>query len=231
LAGVGGSWASGQISENINGDQLQTNTYQAFAYGALVEGANIVSAQVGGNDNNGKATRALGLNGLVAEGRGNGVGYDLSAQVEHQFDFGVWTLAPLARLSADSVRRNSLSETGASSVGLDVDGATATSVRSLLGVAASALWTSGETRFTFTGKLGWGHEFADDSIATAQAFEGAPGTLFTTHTATFGRDGAVVSLSPAINLKGGFSLFLKYEGDLRSNQTSQSGSVGMSYHW
>jgi uncharacterized protein with beta-barrel porin domain len=47
----------------------------------------------------------------------------------------------------------------------------------------------------------------------------------------FHRDGAVVSLSPAINLKGGFSLFLKYEGDLRSNQTSQSGSVGMSYHW
>jgi autotransporter-associated beta strand protein len=231
MAGIGGSWASGQISENINGDQLQTNTYQLFAYGALVEGANVLSAQVGGNDNSGKATRAVGLNGLVAEGQGDGFGYDLSAQVEHRFDVGAWTLAPLARLSADSVHRGALSETGASSVGLDVDGATATSVRSLLGVGASTAWTSGETRFTFTGKLGWGHEFADDSFATVQAFEGAPATAFSTRTATFGRDGAVVSLSPAINLKDGFSLFLKYEGDLRSNQSSQSGSVGMSYRW
>jgi uncharacterized protein with beta-barrel porin domain len=55
--------------------------------------------------------------------------------------------------------------------------------------------------------------------------------LFATRTASPGRDGAVVGLTQTIAFSSGAQIAFKYQGDLRSNQTTQSASVGLSFHW
>jgi uncharacterized protein with beta-barrel porin domain len=230
LAGFGAAGGDGQLREKVNSDKLKTSSVEGFVYGAWLNSGNVYSAQGGFNHNDDTATRNLQLNGRVAQGKGDGYGYDVSAQVERPIPAGAWTLAPSLALSADSVQRKALAETGGSVVGLDVAQATASSVRSLLGASASAVWGSG-TRFAFTGKLDWGHEFSDVEFSTVQAFEGAPGTLFATRTASPGRDGAVVGLTQTIAFSSGAQIAFKYQGDLRSNQTTQSASVGLSFHW
>jgi uncharacterized protein with beta-barrel porin domain len=80
-------------------------------------------------------------------------------------------------------------------------------------------------------RLGWGHEFANDSHPVTASFAGAPFAVFTVFGAVPRRDDAIVGFSASSAIARATQLYLRYDGDISSTNSTHAASVGVRFSW
>jgi outer membrane autotransporter protein len=76
-------------------------------------------------------------------------------------------------------------------------------------------------------RVGWAHEFLDQSQALTAQLVGAPISPFTVAGVGFGRESAVVGVGIAHEFAPGASFFVDYAGQFTGGFNQNSGSVGV----
>ena len=80
-------------------------------------------------------------------------------------------------------------------------------------------------------RLAWSHEFADVSRPASAAFACASAVPITVYGPSPKRDGILLGLGALTEIAAGTSLFLRYEGNITGQDTSQSLSAGLRLRW
>jgi len=80
-------------------------------------------------------------------------------------------------------------------------------------------------------RLGWSHEFADTARPVTASFIGAPASPFTTYGASPQRDSFVLGLAATTAIADATSAYLRYEGDVSSQNVSHALTAGVRLTW
>ena len=107
------------------------------------------------------------------------------------------------------------------------------SAESTLAVSAQHAFALNETvRMTAKGRLGWSHEFADNTARVSASFAGLSGSGFALNSAPIGRDAAVVGLGADINVASWpVAMFVGYGGAFSGSSNAQSFNAGVRFTW
>jgi outer membrane autotransporter protein len=215
-----------------------SNTLQFALYGTFSEAAFYLDALAGYGHSDNRMNRPIiipGLNQRTAQG------YTTANTFFGQLEAGYKILdapsfggfvTPFARLQASTSTQNGFTESGADSLNLTVAAQTTNSLRTVLGAqlgaAIDAPW---HEKLNVNMRLGWSHEFADQTRPVTAAFVGAPAIGFTTFGATAPRDGVVLGLGANTNIAERTSLYLRYDGDLAGANTNHVLNAGVRFIW
>ena len=132
--------------------------------------------------------------------------------------------APTASLSWSKVDIDGFTESGAGSFNLDVDDYDSSSAVTTLG-------------FRFGGKMGmvepelrlaWAHDFGDDDREVTVKYVGGP-TEFRIQAVEPDMDSALVGLGAKFLVSRNFTLYIDYDGEIRSDYDSHALSAGLRY--
>jgi outer membrane autotransporter protein len=141
-------------------------------------------------------------------------------------------VTPFARLQASTSTQEGFSETGADSLNLTVAAQTTQSLRTVLGAQLGAgLDTGWREKLNVVMRLGWSHEFADQTRPVTASFAGAPALGFTTFGAVAPRDGVVLGLGANTAIAERTNIYFRYDGDLAGGNTNHILSAGLRYVW
>ena len=97
-----------------------------------------------------------------------------------------------------------------------------------LGAGIDAPW---HEKLDLVFRLGWSHEFADQTRPVTAAFAGAPALSFTTFGAQAPRDGVVLGLGAKTQVAEHTSVYFRYDGDLAGANTNHVLNAGIRYVW
>ena len=193
-------------------------------------------AGYGYNEN--QMTRMITIPGLQPRTARGQTGADqFLAQVETGYKIGIYapaaaTLTPFARFQTSTVTQANFTETGASSLNLNVAQQTTKSMRGTLGVElAGAVDAGWRDKLAVQFRLGWVHEYADTSRPVTATFAGAPGAAFTVFGAAPQRDSAVLGFSANTAIADSTSIYLRYDGEVGTGTDSHSISAGFRISW
>jgi outer membrane autotransporter protein len=159
------------------------------------------------------------------------------SQAEIGNAFGIYapaqaTLTPFARFQASRINQAAFREWGASSLSLNVQQQTTTSLRSTLGIGLAGAIGLGDTRTIELGlRLGWLHEYASTARPVTAAFAGAPSASFTVYGAAPQRDSAVIGFSASTNLAAATQIYLRYDGEIATGAASHALTAGLRLSW
>ena len=132
--------------------------------------------------------------------------------------------APTASLSWSTVDIDGFTESGAGSFNLEVDDYDSSSAVTTLG-------------FRFGGKMGmvepelrlaWAHDFGDDDREVTVKYVGGP-TEFRIQAVEPDMDSALIGLGAKFLVSKNFTLYLDYDGEIRSDYDSHALSAGLRY--
>ena len=115
----------------------------------------------------------------------------------------------------------------------NIGGATLGSAESTLAVSAQRAFALNETvRMTAKGRLGWSHEFADNTARVSASFAGLSGSGFALNSAPIGRDAALVGLGADIKVASWpVAMFVGYGGAFSGSSNAQSFNAGVRFTW
>jgi outer membrane autotransporter protein len=174
----------------------------------------------------------------VAYGSFNGQQY--GGRVEGGWRFGIdqHRVTPFAGLTVQALSQSGYSETsqntttGAPGVlGVTVQGQTATSVRSVLGLQLeTAIGAADSAVVKPRVRLGWAHEFNTNRSATV-ALSLLPGAPFQVTGAQPVADSLVVGAGLEVELGRMVRIYGQFDGDFASNARSFSGTGGVRLVW
>jgi uncharacterized protein with beta-barrel porin domain len=215
-----------------------SNTLQVALYGELIEGPFYLDGLAGYAHSDNRLTRPLVIPGLpFRSAQGYTTANTLFGQLEAGYklmvapSFGGF-VTPFARLQASTSTQAGFSETGADSLNLTVAAQTTQSLRTVfgaqLGAGIDAPWRE---KLNAVMRLGWSHEFADQTRPVNAAFAGAPTLGFTTFGAAAPRDGVVLGLGANTAIAEATSLYFRYDGNLAGGNTNHVLSAGVRYVW
>jgi outer membrane autotransporter protein len=215
-----------------------SNTLQFAVYGEYLQEAFYLDALAGYGHSDNRMSRPIvipGLNQRTAQGYTTANTFFGQLEAGYKLviapSFGGF-VTPFARLQASTSTQNGFTESGADALNLTVAAQTTTSLRTVLGAqlgaAIDAPWRE---KLNLTMRLGWSHEFADQTRPVTAAFAGAPAIGFTTFGAVAPRDGVVLGLGANTNIAERTSLYLRYDGDLAGGNTNHVLNAGVRYVW
>ena len=85
---------------------------------------------------------------------------------------------------------------------------------------------------TAKARLGWSHEFADNTATVAASFAGLSGSGFALNSAPIGRDAALVGLDADINVASWpVAMFVGYGAAISGSSSAQSFNAGVRFVW
>ena len=85
---------------------------------------------------------------------------------------------------------------------------------------------------TAKARLGWSHEFADNTAHISASFAGLSGSGFALSSAPIGRDAALVGLGADINVASWpVAMFVGYGGAISGSSSAQSFNAGLRLIW
>lgn len=135
-------------------------------------------------------------------------------------------------LSQSTVTQASFTETGASSLNLDVAQLTTKSMRGTLGAElVGAVDVGWRDKLAVQFRLGWVHEYADTSRPVLASSAGNPDASFTVFGAARQRDSAVLGSGANTAIADGTSLYLRYDGEVGTGTDNHSISTGLRMRW
>ncbi|MFZ5783588.1 MAG: autotransporter domain-containing protein [Pseudomonadota bacterium] len=238
LAGLGVGYAHG--TQWVNGFMGQgwTDSVSVAAYGSFTQWGLYVDALAGYAYSNNQQQRQIVIPGLQPRTASGSTGANqFLGQAETGYKLGIYapaqaTITPFGRLQVSSVTQNAFTESGASSLNLNVAQQTTNSVRSTLGAdVGAAIGVGGDRTIDLALRLGWQHEFADTARPITAAFAGAPGAAFTVYGATPQSNSAVVGFSARTTIAANTSLYLRYNGEVGGGTDNHSLSIGGRFSW
>jgi fibronectin-binding autotransporter adhesin len=179
-----------------------------------------------------ETTRPTGTG--VAEADFNGFGGHATAEVLYDFKAkNNVVISPFVGVEASFVDREGYTESGAGALNNTVDDETNEFLSSVLGVQASSDYVfnkkDGQSlKFSPSVRVGWAHQYLDDSASTTASFTNAPNISFDTQGPSRNRDSLRVDIN--LNLSEGsddqWSAFVRYTGDVTSNAQDHVVRIG-----
>jgi outer membrane autotransporter protein len=215
-----------------------SNTLQFALYGEYLQKAFYLDALAGYGHSDNRMNRPIVIAGLPFRmAQGFTTANTFFGQLEAGYkipvapSFGGF-VTPFARLQASTSTQNGFSETGADSLNLTIAQQTTNSLRTVLGAQLGAdIDAPWHEKLALVFRLGWSHEFADQTRPVTAAFAGAPAISFTTFGAQAPRDGAVIGLGANTLIAERTSVYLRYDGDLAGGNTNHILNAGVRYVW
>ena len=237
LAGITAGYSNATLYNQTLPGQGNSSTVQMGLYGKFTEGPVYVDGLAGYAHADNRMTRPIIFPGLLRTAYGQTEANQFFGQLETGYRVELGGLAaafltPFARLQGTTNTQNAFSESGASSLDLNVAQQTTNSLRSVFGAQLGGGIDAGwHDNLNLVFRLGWSHEFADTARPVGASFVGAPAFAFTTLGATAPRDGAVVGFTASTAVAAGTSLYLRYDGDIEGGNTSNVLSAGLRMTW
>ena len=238
LAGIGVGFASGNQWANGFNSRGSTDSYSVSLYGSFTQSAFYLDALAGYAYNDNQMTRQIVIPGLATRtAMGHTGANQLLGQAEAGYKVGIYepaaaSLTPFARFQAMTVNQAAFSETGASSLNLNVAQQTTNSVRTVLGAElAGGIDMGWREKLGLQFRLGWAHEYADTSRPLTASFAGAPTLGYTVYGATPQRDTATVGLAANTAIAEATSVYFRYDGEVGTGIANHVFSAGLRMNW
>ncbi|MBI3197633.1 MAG: autotransporter outer membrane beta-barrel domain-containing protein [Rhodospirillales bacterium] len=238
LVGLGLGYASGNQWLGGFSSRGTSDSYQASLYASFTQSAFYLDALAGFGYNDNQMTRQIAIAGLQSRtAMGRTGANQFVGQAEAGYKFGIYepaaaSLTPFARLQGISNNQAAFSETGASSLNLNVAQQTTNSLRSTFGAELAGNFDMGwREKLALQLRLGWAHEYADTSRPVTASFAGAPGAAFTVFGAAPLRDAATLGLAANTAIAERTSLYLRYDGEFGTGSDNHSLSAGLRMTW
>jgi subtilase-type serine protease len=229
--GVAVGTVEGQTWSQASGN-ASSSTAQFVTYGQWQSGMLFADAQVGLMYQQETAHRSLPLFGATAQGATDGLAGGGGVRVGVQQNLGAWLIEPSLGFGGFDLHLGSLTETGGA-LAENIGGATLGSAESTLAVSAQRAIALSETvRMTVKARLGWAHEFADNTATIAASFAGLSGSGFALNSAPIGRDAALVGLGADVKVASWpMAVFAGYGGAINGSSNAQSFNAGVRFVW
>ena len=215
----------GTTASLINGGKLDNDGGRLGLYATWFQENFHIDAAVNGGLNSYK-TRRTTPNNTVATGSPDGSEINILIAAGYDWKFGGLTVGPTASYQYTNVRMDGFTETGAFAP-LSVNGQTAESSRTALGIRAFYDAHVGRVIVRPEARLSWQHEFGDNGFAITSRFATLGGNPFTVTGAPIGRDSLLIGAGFSILWNDRFSTYVYYDGEVgRSNYDSHNVSGG-----
>ena len=230
--GVAVGTVEGQTWSQASGNAT-SSTAQFVTYGQWQSGMFFAEAQLGLMYQQETAHRTLPLFGATTRGDTDGLAGGGGVRVGVQQTLGGWLIEPSLGFGGFDLHLNSLTETRRRALAENIGGATLGSAESTLAVSAQRGFALSETvRMIVKGRLGWSHEFADNTARIAASFAGLSGSGFALNSAPIGRDAALVGLGADIKVASWpVAMFVDYGGAISGSSNAQSFNAGVRFIW
>ena len=238
LVGLGAGYTNGtQWVDSFQGKGW-SNSVSVAAYASFTQWGLYLDALAGYAYSNNQLQRQISVPGLQPRTANGSTGANqFLAQAELGYQVPVYapaqaTVTPFARFQTSSINQAAFNEWGATSLSLNVQQQTTTSVRTVLGAELAGAIGLGDTRTLDLGlRLGWLHEYANTARPITAAFAGASSANFTVYGATPQRDAAVIGFQASTTVAAATQLYLRYDGDIGSGTDNHALNVGVRLRW
>ncbi len=238
LVGIGAGYTNGtQWVDSFQGKGW-SNSVSVAAYGSFTQWGLYLDALAGYAYADNQLQRQIPVPGLQPRTANGSTGANqFLAQAELGYQVPVYapaqaTVTPFARFQTSSINQAAFNEWGATSLSLNVQQQTTTSVRTVLGAELAGAIGLGDTRTLDLGlRLGWLHEYANTARPITAAFAGAPSANFTVYGAAPQRDAAVIGFQASTTVAAATQLYLRYDGDIGSGTDNHALNVGVRLRW
>lgn len=229
-AGVAAGTVAGDTWSQASG-HASGNTAQFAVYGQWQRGKVFAETQLGLMYLQDSVHQSLPLFGTAAQGGSNGLAGGGSVRVGVQQRLDNWLIEPSLGFGGVSLHLGDVTETAGGPLAETIAGQSLGSAESLLAVSAQrAVVVSGAVQVTAKARLGWSHEFADNTARISAGFAGLNGSGFMLDSAPIGRDAAVVGLATDIKVASWpLTIFLSYGGTINPSSNAQSFGVGVRF--
>lgn len=227
IIGIGGGYSHSFINFKEGLGEGDTDSFRAGPYATYFKDNFFIDTSVSFGYHKNKNKRNIRFGTINRTAKSDYHAYNLSAYIGGGYNLPVndWTVTPTASLQYTRYRSESFEETGAGAAGLDVDAATAQSLRGKLGLTLSTVAELYGTKFVPELFAGWAHEFMDDEDINARFVEGT--TKFTTDVDDGRDDSVYFGAGVSVLLRENISAFVRYEGNYSSGNGINALNVGI----
>ena len=225
LIGVMGSYSHTYTSLS-QGGHIGLDTFLAGGYASFASDGFYVNAGLFG----GFSSFDTGRESIAGFANGASSGSELSAYLTTGYDFhvGKWTLGPLASLQYTYAQIDGFGENGSLSP-MDIHSGSANSLRTDLGLRASANYRIGKVIVEPSAKVMWEHEYLYSALPITAGFADFPGNSATFRGPKEGADSIIVEAGVNVKWSHTLSTFLRYDGQLgRTRFMSNAITAGVS---
>jgi T5SS/PEP-CTERM-associated repeat protein len=226
----GAQFAYGHTDANLDyiGSKATVDSYSPGIYASYVDGGWYGNASFNYAYNSDTETRNIQIGPLTGSNhgaaQGNQFGGNLTGGYEFQKDG--WKFGPVLGLQYVNLGLDSFNETGPTA--LQINGQSAESFRSQLGIDARYAVRCGSTVLTPHASASWQHEFLDDSRGITSQFNGSGVGSFTVNTTSPERDSAFLNIGLNAEVTHTLTLFTDYSAQVgQSNFFAQSVQAGL----
>jgi outer membrane autotransporter protein len=224
-----GAWAAGK--GDLAGSNSHLNSYQITAYGSAVPNAMdhrlSVDGQIAIGLNRYDQSRRIDFLNSTARSNYNGEQYVGSLRVGYAFIGKTVTLTPYAGINEAHLVNHGYTENGAGLADMTVNTVTTDTFQHDIGVRIDGSMDLGSMGTALPSlKVGWGHTYDNGPVAISGQLAGV---AFASSSARPSADGALISAGIVLQKAGRISFGLEYDGDLRKDFQSNTGSVKVTW--
>ncbi len=225
---AGGALGYTHTSTDSANTSATGNTYAGALYATWTPGPLVFDGRLAAGPSTAGASRGIMFPGesLTASSSMNGWGGLAAADAGYRFDLMGATFQPFVGLTGLTFSRGAFTET--SDFGLSFPSQSFNRVTSEVGLWATKLLHSDATTYMLQAKASWTNDFGNDGLTTQAALLDEP---FTIAAANPGRSAAVITVNLAAWRNENVALFGQYQGEFRSNASSNQGSIGVRIFW
>jgi outer membrane autotransporter protein len=226
-AGYQGSESKTSTDSEIDSDSAKVGIYASWWH----EKGSWLSANIGGGYHSYDTERVS----VGGNAKGDTEGREINTQLAlgHDFKAGAnkeWTFGPEAQLGYTHLWIDGFTETG-SLAPLTVSDQNADSMRSTLLAKVSYDWKINTFTLRPYARLGWQHEFMDDSQAVSARFTAGTGNIFTVQGSDMARDSVVGGAGMQMLFSETISALLGYSVEASSDYEIHSINGSMNFRF
>ncbi len=206
---------------NLSGDGVQLAAYADYRFGqAFLDG------QIGGSLYEANTRQYLSASGIAPAGHNNGNAIGGSISGGYDLTAAAWQFEPSLSLTNARFSQNASTAT-AGGLGISAAAAAIDSTQSLLSAALQRAFPLGQLALVPDLRLGWNHEYAQDSATVIAGLTGLPGQGFGVASAPIGRNAALLGVGVTLVTRQRLSLFATYTGYISGAGNLQDFSGGV----
>jgi outer membrane autotransporter protein len=231
----GASFGQSHTTINLDNERGRGDIQSSFVslYGSLFSDRAYLDMAVSYGRESFKNNRLIEVGELtnVAHSSHNGDLLSLYTETGCNIAMQKWVLEPFASLQYIYLAEESYRESGASGVNLLVDDRKTESLVSDVGLRFIRPFTLNIWNCVPDITVAWRHDYDIDDRHITAAFDGSPGTSFTTESRDIDKDGIIIGGGVTLLNKAGVSTYFRYDSEMRGNYDSQRMSGGFRYEF